>query len=115
MKMTIEIPADVLAEVMLLTGQQTKRNAVEHALRETARRAKQHRIWSQGLGLTPAQLDAEAAPHPSEVLDAPDIDQDAVNRFLASAERRRRRQAQRDAQFKLNESPAPYDDAAPHD
>jgi hypothetical protein len=110
MKMTIEIPKDVLAEVMLLTGQQTKRDAVEHALRETARRAKQHRIWSQGLGLTPAQIDAEAAPHPSDALDTPDIDQDAVNRFLAGAEQRRLRQAQREAQSGVNEPSAPYHD-----
>ena len=38
MKMTIEIPEDVLAELMQLTGHQTKRDAVEFALREAARR-----------------------------------------------------------------------------
>lgn len=109
MKMTIEIPEDVLAEVMLLTGKQTKRDAVEFALREAARRAKQHRIWSEGLGLTPAQLDAEAAPRPSDLLDAPDIDENAVQRFLANAETRRRRQQQRQATFSVNEPSDPFD------
>ena len=33
MKMTIEIPEDVLTELMHLTGHQTKRDAVEFALR----------------------------------------------------------------------------------
>ena len=63
MKMTIEIPEDVLAELMQLTGHQTKRDAVEFALREAARRAKWRRVWSEGLGMTPDELaaDAEAA------------------------------------------------------
>jgi Arc/MetJ family transcription regulator len=49
MKMTIEIPEDVLAELMQLTGHQTKRDAVEFALREAARRAKWRRA-DQGSG-----------------------------------------------------------------
>ena len=108
MKMTIEIPEDVLAEVMLLTGKQTKRDAVEYALRESARRAKQRRIWREGLGLTPEQVAAEALPQPSDELDAPDIDQEAVQRFLANAEARRQRENQREATFGVNEPPAPY-------
>lgn len=112
MKMTIEIPGDVLSEVMLLTGKPTKREAVEFALREAARRAKQARIWGEGLGLTPAQLAAEAAPQPSDMLDAPDIDNDAVQRFLASAEQRRQRQEQLRATTQANEPPAPYHDAS---
>ncbi len=53
---------------------------MEFALREAARRARQHRIWSEGLGLTPEQLAADAAPKPSDRLDAPDIDEEAVDR-----------------------------------
>ena len=56
MKMTIEIPEDVLAELMQLTGHHTKRDAVEFALREAARRAKWRRVWSEGLGMTPDEL-----------------------------------------------------------
>jgi len=97
MKMTIEIPEDVLAEVMALTGRRTKREAVEFALREAARRARQRRILSEGLGLTPEQMAAEAAPKPSDLLDAPDIDWDAVRRFTVNSEKRRRRQEQRRA------------------
>jgi hypothetical protein len=111
MKMTIEIPEDVLAEVMLLTGKPTKRDAVEFALREAARRAKQARIWGEGLGLTPAQLAAEAAPQPSDHLDAPDIDDEAVRRFLANAEQRRLRKRQRQSQPQVNKPPASHDDA----
>jgi hypothetical protein len=111
MKMTIEIPEDVLAEVMLLTGKTTKREAVEFALRESARLAKQHRIWSEGLGLTPEQMAAEAQPQPSDALDAPDIDEEAVARFLANAAKRRERQQKRAALFGLNEDQAPYGSA----
>lgn len=109
MKMTIEIPEDVLAEVMLLTGKTTKREAVEFALRESARRAKQHRIFSEGLQLTPAQIEAEAAPKPSDLLDAPDIDWDAVKRFSANSEKRRIRYEQsRHTDNMLNEDQSPY-------
>jgi hypothetical protein len=108
MKMTIEIPEDVLAEVMLLTGKTTKREAVEYALRESARRAKQHRIWSEGLGLTPEQIAAEAQPQPSDLLDAPDIDQEAVARFLANAAKRRERQQKRAALPGFNEDQSAY-------
>ncbi len=108
MKMTIEIPEDVLAEVMALTGCKTKREAVEASLRETARRAKQSRIWGEGLGhLTPEEWAAEAAPKPSDLLDAPDIDEAAVKRFFANADAR---QAKREAflkSFELNEPPPP--------
>lgn len=112
MKMTIEIPEDVLAEVMLLTGKPTKREAVEFALRESARRAKQKRIWREGLGLTPEQVIAEAQPQPSDALDAPDIDHEAVARFLAnSAKRRERRQKRAELFGGLNEDQAPYGSA----
>ncbi len=94
MKMTIEIPEDVLAELMRLTGHPTKRDAVEFALREAARRAKWRRVWSEGLGLGPDELAADAAPKPADLIDAPDIDSAAVDRALASVVRRRARRAQ---------------------
>jgi Arc/MetJ family transcription regulator len=114
MKMTIEIPEDVLAEVMLLAGKKTKREAVEFALREAARRAKQRRLFSEGLGLTPAQAEAEAAPKASDLLDAPDIDHEAVRRFSESAAKRRLR-AERLAEGGgvLNEDQKPYDENPP--
>jgi len=111
MKMTIEIPEDVLAEVMALTGKQTKREAVEYSLREAARRAKQDRVWRQGLsglGLTPDQLAADAAPKPADQLDAPDIDEDAVRRSIESFHKRRARRAKLNAAgWMLNEPPPP--------
>ena len=94
MKMTIEIPEDVLAELMRLTGHQTKRDAVEFALRDAARRAKWRRVWSEGLGLGPDELAADAAPKPADLIDAPDIDSAAVDLALASMARRRARRAQ---------------------
>lgn len=107
MKMTIEIPEDVLAEVMLLAGKKTKREAVEFALREAARRAKQRRLFSEGLQLTPEQIEAEAAPKPSDLLDAPDIDWDAVKRFSENAEKRRlRRERLWQGGGMLNEDPS---------
>ncbi len=110
MKMTIEIPEDVLAELMQLTGHQTKRDAVEFALREAALRAKRHRIWSTAFdGLTAAQLAADAAPKPSDLIDTPDIDQAAVQRALDSARRRQvlDQQITRAADYSLNEDPSP--------
>lgn len=110
MKMTIEIPEDVLAELMQLTGHQTKRDAVEFALRDAALRAKRHRVWTTAFdGLTPEQLAADAAPKPSDLIDAPDIDWDAVNRAVAAEGRRealRTRISQADPA--LNEDQAPY-------
>jgi Arc/MetJ family transcription regulator len=109
MKMTIEIPEDVLAELMQLTGHQTKRDAVEFALREAARRAKWRRVWSEGLGLTPDELAADAAPKPADLLDAPDIDEEAVQRAVEAMERRRVRRANLAAGgHVLNEPQAPY-------
>jgi Arc/MetJ family transcription regulator len=111
MKMTIEIPEDVLAELMQLTGHQTKRDAVEFALRETARRAKWRRVWSEGLGMTPDELAADAAPKPSDLIDPPDIDEEAVLRAVESLEKRRARRAKLAASgYAVNEAPAPYGD-----
>lgn len=113
MKMTIEIPEDVLSELMHLTGHQTKRDAVEYALREAARRAKWRRVWSEGLGATPDALAADAVAQPADLLDAPDIDAAAVDRALASAARRRARRAQlARGEHTLNE-PAPGDAQPP--
>lgn len=114
MKMTIEISEDVLAELMQLTGLQTKRDAVEYALREAARRAKWRRVWREGLGLTPDELAADAAPKAADLIDAPDIDEQAVQRAAEAIVRRRERRA-RLAQggHALNESSAPYDGPQP--
>lgn len=114
MKMTIEIPEDVLAELMQLTGHQTKREAVEYALREAARRAKWRRVWREGLGLSPDELAADSAPKPADLIDAPDIDEAAVGAAVASIQRRRARRAQlAGSGGSLNETPAPYDGAPP--
>ncbi len=109
MKMTIEIPEDVLAELMQLTGHQTKRDAVEFALREAARRAKWRRVWSEGLGMTPDELAADGAPKPADLIDAPDIDEEAVQRAVESLVKRRARRAKLAASGNtLNEPPSPY-------
>ena len=114
MKMTVEIPEDVLLELMQLTGLQTKREAVEYALREAARRAKWRRVWREGLGLTGDQLAADSAPKPADLIDAPDIDEEAVRDAVAAIERRRTRRAKlAQSGGLLNESPSPYDGAPP--
>jgi Arc/MetJ family transcription regulator len=114
MKMTIEIPEDVLSELMQLTGHETKRQAVEYALREAARRAKWRRVWGEGLGLTPDQLAVDAAPKPSDLIDAPDIDDAAVRQALEGMDRRRKRRAQTaGGAMMLNEDQAPYDQPRP--
>lgn len=112
--MTIEIPEDVLAELMHLTGHATKRDAVEYALREAARRAKWRRVWSEGLGVGPDALVADSAPKPSDLIDAPDIDEAAVANALASVARRRARRAQlAGGDFALNEPRSDDDASAP--
>lgn len=112
MKMTIEIPEDVLTELMQLTGHSTKRQTVEFALREAALRAKRRRVWAEGLGLSPAELAADAAPKPSDLLDAPDIDDAAVQCAVAAWDLRRQRRAQLGAAaFSLNEDAAPLPDS----
>ncbi len=114
MKMTIEIPEDVLSELMQLTGHPTKREAVEFALREAARRAKWRRVWSEGLGLTPDELAADATPKPADLLDAPDIDEAAVQRAVEAYDRRRLQRARLAAgNYELNEPQAPYGQPKP--
>lgn len=56
MKMTMHIDEDVLARVMKVTGAKTKKEAVEIALSEMARRHKMKELFSAGLGLTPEEL-----------------------------------------------------------
>jgi Arc/MetJ family transcription regulator len=112
MKMTIEIPETVLAELMRLTGHRTKREAVEFALREAARRAQWRRLAAEGLGLTPDELAADAAPKPADLLDAPDIDEDAVLRAVANADKRRERRGRLAAtSYTFNETTSPYGEA----
>ncbi len=89
MKMTMHIDAAVLADVMDLTGAASKTEAVEIALRELARRHRQRRVLREGLGLTAARRDAASQPSPSDAIDAPDIDHDAVRRALARPPARR--------------------------
>jgi Arc/MetJ family transcription regulator len=114
MKMTIEIPEDVLAELMQLTGHQTKRDAVEFALREAARRAKWRRVWSAGLGMTPDELAADGAPKSADLIDPPDIDEEAVQRAVESLAKRRARRAKLAASGNtLNEPPASYGEKHP--
>jgi Arc/MetJ family transcription regulator len=71
MKMTMHIDEDVLDRVMKVTGAATKREAVEIALNEMARRHKLKELFSQGLGLTPEQLKAEFAPTAADRFDPP--------------------------------------------
>jgi len=71
MKMTMHIDEEVLDRVMQVTGAKTKREAVEIALNEMARRHKLKELLSQGLGLTPEQLKAEFAPTPADNFDRP--------------------------------------------
>jgi Arc/MetJ family transcription regulator len=71
MKMTMHIDEEVLDRVMQVTGAKTKREAVEIALNEMARRHKLKELLTQGLGLTPEQLKAEFAPTPADDFDRP--------------------------------------------
>lgn len=71
MKMTMHIDEEVLDRVMKVTGAKTKREAVEIALNEMARRHKMKELFSAGLGLTPEQLKAEFAPSPADDFDRP--------------------------------------------
>lgn len=78
-KMTMHIDEDVLTRVMQVTGASTKREAVEIALREMARRHKLKELLTQDLGLTPEQWKAEGASTPSDHLENP-------NRAVAEGE-----------------------------
>jgi Arc/MetJ family transcription regulator len=56
MKMTMHIDEDVLDRVMKITGASTKKEAVEIALKEMARRHKMKELFSAGLGLTSEEM-----------------------------------------------------------
>jgi Arc/MetJ family transcription regulator len=56
MKMTMHIDEEVLDRVMKITGASTKKEAVEIALNEMARRHKMKELFSAGLGMTPDEL-----------------------------------------------------------
>lgn len=70
MKMTMHIDEEVLDRVMKITGAKTKREAVEIALKDMARRHKMKELFKQGLGLTPDELKAEFAPTAADYLDS---------------------------------------------
>ena len=73
MKMTMHIDEGVLDRVMQVTGAKPKKQAVEIALSEMARRHKLKELLSQGLGMTPEQLKAEFAPTAADQFDPPAI------------------------------------------
>ena len=56
MKMTMHIDDETLAEVMKITGAESKTAAVELALKEMVRRAKFKAVATAGLGLTKEEL-----------------------------------------------------------
>jgi Arc/MetJ family transcription regulator len=64
MKMTMHIDEEVLDRVMKITGAKTKREAVEIALTDMARRHKMKELFTAGLGLTPDELKAAFADEP---------------------------------------------------
>lgn len=89
MKMTMHIDEDVLAQVMELTGAKTKTAAVEMALRDLARRHKQRKLFRTPLWPTHEDWVKDAAPQPSDAIDPPDIDEDAVQRCISRLRSRR--------------------------
>lgn len=64
MKMTMHIDEEVLDRVMKITGAKTKREAVEIALNDMARRHKMKELFTAGLGLTSDELKAAFANDP---------------------------------------------------
>ena len=56
MKMTMHIDDETLAEVMKITGAESKTAAVELALKEMVRRARFKAVATAGLGLTKEEL-----------------------------------------------------------
>lgn len=106
MKMTMHIDEDVLAQVMELTGAKTKTQAVEMALTEMARRHKQKKFFKKGLGLTPEEL-GEIGRDLMEIHgDSMDIDEAAVQRFIAHTDALRA--AKQARELKVAEDQAPY-------
>jgi Arc/MetJ family transcription regulator len=71
MKMTMHIDEAVLAEVVKITGVESKTKAVETALIEMVRRHKLKACLSKGLGLSAAELKkAWEDPFPEETARA---------------------------------------------
>jgi len=101
MKMTMHIDEDVLTQVMDLTGATSKTQAVEIALRDLARRHKQRKLFRTPLYDSPQQWDDDIKPKPSDLIDPPDIDPEAVKRWDAALNARRARK-----RAMLNEPPA---------
>ena len=67
MKMTMHINEDVLAEVVKITGVESKTKAVEVALTELVRKHRFKELCKAGLGLTPDELkNAYEDPFPEE-------------------------------------------------
>jgi Arc/MetJ family transcription regulator len=87
MKMTVEISDEVVQELMNINSLDTKREAIEFALRDTLRRLRMKEEFKVGLGLSAEQLMADAAPKPSDELDAPDWDDAAIERSLRKLRR----------------------------
>ena len=56
MKMTMHIDEGVLAEVVRITGVESKTKAVERALTEMVRRFRLKELGKMGLGLSPDEL-----------------------------------------------------------
>src|SRR5688572_22019895 len=56
MKMTMHIDEDVLADVVKITGVESKTKAVEKALTEMVRRYRLKELGKKGLGLTAEEL-----------------------------------------------------------
>ena len=71
MKMTMHINEDVLADVVKITGVESKTKAVEFALTEMVRRHRLKELAKKGLGLTAEELrNAWEDPFPQESLKA---------------------------------------------
>jgi len=71
MKMTMHIDEDVLADVVKITGVESKTKAVEFALTEMVRRHRLKALGKKGLGLTAKELKtAWEDPFPQESLKA---------------------------------------------
>jgi Arc/MetJ family transcription regulator len=69
MKMTMHINEDVLADVVKITGVESKTKAVEFALTEMVRRHRLKELGKKGLGLTAEELrNAWENPFPEESL-----------------------------------------------
>jgi Arc/MetJ family transcription regulator len=87
MKMTVDIPDEIVRELMNINSLDTKREAIEFALRDTVRRLRMKEEFKVGLGLSAEQLMADAAPKPSDALDAPDLDNEAIERYFSQMRR----------------------------